>query len=56
MNRLLCFLLGHKPMLNGQRNELVIKHRLDGTSSKEVRLVEREWCGRCRKLLKEEVK
>jgi len=46
-----CLLMGHKPTLNGQQYENVTVHGLDGRHRQERRLVEREWCGRCRKLL-----
>ncbi len=51
VRRLVCVIVGHKPSLNGQQYEDVIVHRLNGQSGKDRRLVEREWCGRCRELL-----
>jgi hypothetical protein len=52
VRQLVCAIVGHKPSLNGQQYEDVVVHRLNGQSDKERRLVEREWCGRCRKLLR----
>jgi hypothetical protein len=37
--------------LNGQQYETVTVHSIDGKTRQGRRLVEREWCGRCRKLL-----
>jgi hypothetical protein len=51
VRKVVCLLLGHKPVLNGQQYENVIVYSLDGRQRQERRLVEREWCGRCRKLL-----
>ncbi len=47
-----CAIVGHKPSLNGQQYEDVVVHKLNGDLNKDRRLVEREWCGRCRKLLR----
>lgn len=47
-----CAVLGHIPALNGQQYEAVRVHKLDGTTTIETRLIEREWCRRCRKLVR----
>jgi len=46
-----CLVLGHRPAFNAQAYEQVTVHGLNGKQRNEIRLVEREWCGRCRKLL-----
>ena len=51
VRQVVCFLIGHRPALNGQQYETVPIHGIDGKTRQELRLVEREWCGRCRKLL-----
>jgi hypothetical protein len=51
IRRAVCLVLGHRPSFNGQAYEQVVVHGLDGKQRDERRLVEREWCGRCRKLL-----
>ena len=43
-----CWVVGHRPELNGHQHENVTVHGIDGTTRIERRLVEREWCSRCR--------
>lgn len=55
LKNIVCFLLGHKPSFNSKDKETVFIVRIDGTVGKSSRTVEREWCGRCKKLIKEEL-
>lgn len=51
VRQVVCLVAGHRPAFNGQAYEQVTVHGLDGKQRNERRLVEREWCGRCRKRL-----
>lgn len=51
----LCLIGSHKPALNVQNVETVKVSKLDGSVRKEKRVIEKEWCGRCRKLLRKDL-